>query len=89
MTCPVLLMHGAPFIIIQGGGFDQERVIWINVRLFIKTCVLLQVSWFFNPARSEITSLDGGNIDDTLSKYANLCLLFLYKYICFSQAIYC
>lgn len=27
------------------------------------------MSWLFNPTRSEITSLDSGNIDDILSEY--------------------
>ncbi|XP_077666993.1 endoplasmic reticulum resident protein 44 isoform X1 [Eretmochelys imbricata] len=52
-------------------------------------CVLLiLVSWLLNPARSEITSLDSGNIDDILNN-ADVALVNFYADWCrFSQMLH-
>ncbi|XP_048366381.1 endoplasmic reticulum resident protein 44 [Sphaerodactylus townsendi] len=50
--------------------------------------LLLLVSWLFNPARSEITSLDSGSIDDTLNN-ADVALVNFYADWCrFSQMLH-
>ncbi|XP_041100915.1 endoplasmic reticulum resident protein 44-like [Polyodon spathula] len=49
---------------------------------------ILLVTWFYNPARSEITSLDGGNIDETLNN-ADVALVNFYADWCrFSQMLH-
>ncbi|XP_015279050.1 PREDICTED: endoplasmic reticulum resident protein 44 [Gekko japonicus] len=49
---------------------------------------LFKVSWLFNPARSAITSLDSGNIDDTLNN-ADVALVNFYADWCrFSQMLH-
>nr|XP_009477686.1 PREDICTED: endoplasmic reticulum resident protein 44-like [Pelecanus crispus] len=48
----------------------------------------LKVSWLFNPTRSEITSLDSGNIDDILNN-ADVALVNFYADWCrFSQMLH-
>ncbi|KAL8165788.1 UNVERIFIED_CONTAM: Endoplasmic reticulum resident protein 44, partial [Gekko kuhli] len=58
--------------------------------LFLSPVVCLEyaVSWLFNPARSAITSLDSGNIDDTLNN-ADVALVNFYADWCrFSQMLH-
>lgn len=45
------------------------------------------MSWLFNPTRSEITSLDSGNIDDILSEYFES-FFFFFTLICL-QSLTC
>ncbi|KAK6490554.1 endoplasmic reticulum resident protein 44-like isoform X2 [Huso huso] len=49
---------------------------------------ILLVTWFYNPSRSEITSLDSGNIDETLNN-ADVALVNFYADWCrFSQMLH-
>lgn len=48
------------------------------------------MSWLFNPTRSEITSLDSGNIDDILSEYFESSFFLpctVYRLLCIQSLI--